>query len=77
MAAGYSDCCEDGICLGHILDCFCDEFCYNFDDCCNDVADICSIGNNNVFLLFILVTMLSSIFFIFHLDTMYNRGTTW
>ena len=44
--AGYSDCCEDGSCLGDLGDCSCDEFCYNFGDCCTDISDTCSIGNN-------------------------------
>ena len=44
IAAGYSSCCEDDVCLGDIGDCYCDEFCYNLGDCCTDLSDICLIG---------------------------------
>ena len=37
----YSGCCEislSSLCTNN--DCYCDKTCYNFGDCCNDIADI-------------------------------------
>ena len=38
VAAGYSECCENG-CFS--TDCFCDDICFIFEDCCYDYIDIC------------------------------------
>ena len=39
--AGYTDCCEGGACEGVPGGCFCDPFCSDFDDCCEDLEEIC------------------------------------
>jgi len=43
-AAGYTECCTEGTCVGYPQDCYCDNFCANLGDCCRDHADICTIG---------------------------------
>ena len=48
--AGFVGCCVSGCFVGS---CFCDQICYVFGDCCDDIADIgCfpeNIGNEKTF----------------------------
>ena len=43
IAANYTDCCNDGVCVGEPSNgnCFCDVSCLQFGDCCSDFLDIC------------------------------------
>ena len=46
--AGYTECCEDGVCLGSDpFDCFCDQFCSILDDCCYDIDMTCTPCNES------------------------------
>ena len=40
-AAGYTTCCVDDVCEGVPSLCFCDIFCAEFEDCCEDFYEIC------------------------------------
>ena len=43
-AAGYSSCCESGLCKGEPPNCYCDGLCHFFYDCC--LANVlCQINN--------------------------------
>ena len=47
VAAGYTDCCIFDF-FGEecfVTDCYCDDSCLFFDDCCYDFADICQGSN--------------------------------
>ena len=41
--AGYTDCCTADLCLGEPdgANCYCDESCLFYEDCCSDFYDIC------------------------------------
>ena len=49
VEAGYTECCTNDNCVStelHLFRCFCDAVCFQFDDCCEDVALIgCSAEN--------------------------------
>ena len=46
IEAGYNDsCCQHGYCAGYPFTCFCDRECYNREDCCGDIEDVCPEGN--------------------------------
>ena len=51
VQAGFTECCTNGNCASaqfHPFNCFCDAVCYNFGDCCYDVANIsCSEENGS------------------------------
>ena len=47
IAAGFSSCCSQANsadCHGNPPSCFCDEICYEFNDCCSDISSICTAG---------------------------------
>ena len=41
--AGYTNCCTSGVCIGEpdVANCYCDDYCIGFGDCCSDFFDIC------------------------------------
>ena len=43
ISAGYNGCCDNDTCQGFspngVANCFCDQLCYNFDDCCGDIEN--------------------------------------
>ena len=43
VEAGYDTCCNDGFCVGYpeSANCYCDDVCLMFGDCCDDFEDIC------------------------------------
>ena len=45
--AEFTSCCNGSIednCFGATGDCFCDESCYKFNNCCEDIEDIGCLG---------------------------------
>ena len=46
--AGYSDCCAGGFCAGNPPNCFCDNTCGTFGDCCDDFDSICTVCKYNI-----------------------------
>ena len=45
-AAGITECCEGDSCLGDPADCYCDQDCFFFSDCCQDIQDVCQYGEH-------------------------------
>lgn len=43
-AVGLQGCCTSGLCLGLPPNCYCDEVCHTFEDCCPDIFDINCAG---------------------------------
>ena len=42
VLAGYTECCNDSVCLGQpVEDCYCDPTCHVFGDCCEDINATC------------------------------------
>ena len=46
-SAGFDGCCEVADCSIELEDCFCDESCYEFDDCCEDISETCPPGKTH------------------------------
>ena len=42
--AGYTNCCNTGMCWGSPASCFCDLDCYHYGDCCTDIDSSCSFN---------------------------------
>lgn len=45
--AGFTECCNTSIesdCFGATGTCFCDESCYEFGNCCDDIEDVGCLG---------------------------------
>ena len=40
--AGYTNCCNTGMCWGSPASCYCDLDCYHYGDCCPDIESSCS-----------------------------------
>ena len=64
--AGFTECCTNGNCASapfHPFNCFCDAVCFNYGDCCEDVADIgCSekTGSSVIIVLSLFLNIFSS-----------------
>ena len=54
VAAGYSGCCTEEDCVGFLTNlissCFCDEECYKFNDCCDDITEINCTQDNGKYM---------------------------
>ena len=56
VAMGYVGCCnpqDSTSCLGSGNTCYCDELCYEFNDCCDDVTQIGCIGMISIEIQFV------------------------
>ena len=56
-AAGYTECCTEGLCFGQPEDCSCDQFCTNFGDCCHDQPSICDASGIDLGMLSYILTI--------------------
>ena len=45
VSAGYRDCCMTSNCRGEPNDCFCDNLCVLYGDCCADANTNCNFNS--------------------------------
>ena len=66
VEAGYTECCTNDNCVSaelHLYRCFCDAVCFQFDDCCEDVALIGCSAENGIGLSLHIVTTMNFVLF--------------